>query len=54
MEEKRFQPVFKILAFSGIRITEVVEFLTTYDETKLMESKGTINMREFKINSLKN
>jgi intergrase/recombinase len=42
VEEKRFKTVFKILTFSGIRISEVVEFLTNYDETKLMESKDFI------------
>ena len=42
VKDKRFNTVFKILAFGGIRITEVLEFRTNYDETKLMESKDFV------------
>ncbi len=34
--DKRYQTIFKILAFSGSRITELVKLITEYDPSKLI------------------
>ena len=36
LKDKRFQTIFKILAFSGARITELVKMVKEYDPSKLI------------------
>jgi intergrase/recombinase len=36
LKDKRFQVIFKLLAFSGARITELVKMVKEYDPTKLI------------------
>ena len=36
VKDKRFQTIFKILAFSGVRITELVKMAKEYNPSKLI------------------
>ncbi len=42
LKEERFKSVFKILMFSGIRITEAIKMITEFDESKIIEGPNFI------------